>query len=89
MKKVDKAGSMFLREVLKRMKELGLNNTTLAARMKVSRPYVVKVLHGDVNITLGAASRFAQALGMDFFPMLTPAKQNGEIDKNKCCEVES
>lgn len=74
MKGIDKAGSIFLRAVLRRMKELGLNNSTLAARMNVSRPYVVKVLHGDVNITLGSAARFAKALEMDFFPTLTPKR---------------
>lgn len=72
MKGIDRAGSIFLRSVLKRMKELGLNNSSLAQRMKVSRPYVVKVLHGDVNISLGSAARFAKALEMDFFPTLTP-----------------
>lgn len=63
---------MFIRAVVRRMKELGLNNSTLAKRMNISRPYVVKVLHGDVNITLGSAARFAKALEMDFFPTLTP-----------------
>lgn len=72
MKGIDRAGSIFLRAVVRRMKELGLNNSTLAKRMKVSRPYVVKVLRGDVNITLGSAARFARALEMDFFPTLTP-----------------
>lgn len=72
MGKVDKVGSMFIRAVVRRMKELGLNNSTLAKRMNISRPYVVKVLHGDVNITLGSAARFARALEMDFFPTLTP-----------------
>lgn len=72
MKGIDRAGSLFLRAVIKRMKELGLNNTTLAERMNVSRPYVVKVLHGDVNITLGSAARFASALEMDFCPTLLP-----------------
>lgn len=70
MRKIDYAGSMFICAVLIRMKELGLNNTSLAARMKISRPYVVKVLRGDVNITLGAATRFAKTLGMDFIPVL-------------------
>lgn len=65
------------------MKELGLNNTTLAARMKISRPYVVKVLHGDVNITLGAAARFAKALGMDFVPALVVSQGNDENGKNE------
>ena len=72
MKGVDHAGSEFLRAVLKRMKELGLNQSELARRMNASRPYVIKVLHGDVNITLGSAARFARALEMDFFPTLTP-----------------
>ena len=48
------------------MKELGLSQSELARRMHASRPYVVKVLHGDVNITLGSAGRFAKALEMDF-----------------------
>lgn len=72
MKKVDRVGSIFIRAVVRRMKELGLNNTTLAKRMNISRPYIVKVLRGDVNITLGSAARFARALEMDFFPTLTP-----------------
>jgi len=77
MRAVDKAGSYFLRIVIKRMKELGLNQTTLAQRMNASRPYVVRVLHGDVSITLRTATRFAKALQMDFVPMLTP-KENAE-----------
>jgi len=67
MKGIDKVGSKLLRVILRRMKELGLSQTELARRMKASRPYVTKVLNGDVNITLGTASRFAKALGMDFF----------------------
>ena len=70
MKGVDHAGSVFLRAVQKRMKELGLNQSELARRMNASRPYVIKVLRGDVNITLGSAARFAQALQPDFFPDL-------------------
>lgn len=61
---------MFLRSILQRMKELGVTQTELAKRMNASRPYVVKVLHGDVNITLGSAARFAEALKLDFFPGL-------------------
>jgi len=72
MKAVDKAGSYFLRAVLKQMKALGLNQTTLAARMKVARPYVTKVLQGDVSITFRTAARFAKALQMDFMPTLSP-----------------
>ena len=47
-----------------------MNHTTLAKRLDVSRPYVIKVLHGDVNISFGTALRFAKALEMDFVPQL-------------------
>jgi len=67
MKGIDKVGSKLLRVILRRMKALGITQTELARRMKASRPYVTKVLNGDVNITIGTASRFARALGMDFF----------------------
>ena len=54
------------------MKALGLSQTALAKRMKVSRPYVTKVLSGDVNISFRTAAKFAQALQMDFLPLLKP-----------------
>ena len=72
MKGIDHTGSAFLRAILGRMRELGLNQSELARRMCASRPYVVKVLRGDVNITLGSAARFARALEMDFVPTLAP-----------------
>lgn len=67
---VDKTCSSFLRTIILRMKELGVNRTELSKRMNVSRPYITKVLHGDVNFTFSTAIRFAQALEMDFFPEL-------------------
>ena len=75
MKEIDRAASIFLRAVLRRMKDLGLNQTSLAVRMNASRPYVTKVLNGDVSITLRTASRFAKALQMDFLPLLTPQEK--------------
>ena len=51
MKAIDRIGSAFLRRILKRMKKLGISQTELAQRMKVSRPYVTKVLHQDVNFS--------------------------------------
>ena len=72
MNLVDRIGSAFLRTILIRMKELGVNKTELAKRMNVSRPYITKVLRGDVNFTFATAARFARALEMDFFPTLTP-----------------
>ena len=62
----------FLRRILLRMKELGVSQTELAKRMQVSRPYITKVLHQDVNITFRPAAKLASALKMDFFPDLRP-----------------
>ena len=56
MKIVDRVGSAFLRRILRRMKELGMSQTDLARRMKVSRPYITKVLHQDVNFSFRTAA---------------------------------
>ena len=70
---------MFLRQVLKRMKQLGLNQSALAKRMNVSRPYISKVLRSDVNISFGTAAKLARALEMDFFPEL---REKVGVDKS-------
>jgi transcriptional regulator with XRE-family HTH domain len=72
MKAIDRIGSAFLRRILLRMKELGMSQTDLARRMKVSRPYITKVLHQDVNFSFRTAAKLANALKMDFFPELRP-----------------
>ena len=56
------------------MKELGVSQTELAQRMKVSRPYVTKVLHQDVNFSFRTAAKLANALKMDFLPDLREQK---------------
>jgi len=76
---LDHAASIFLRAVLTRMKELGLNQSALAKRMDASRPYVTKVLNGDVSVTLRTASRFAKALQMDFVPLFTPCAEDESL----------
>ena len=72
VKSIDRIGSAFLRRILLRMKELGVSHTELARRMKVSRPYVTKVLRQDVNFSFRTAAKLANALKMDFFPELRP-----------------
>ena len=79
MKIVDRIGSAFLRRILRRMKELGMSQTDLAQRMKVSRPYITKVLHSDVNISFRTAAKLANALKMDFFPELRPHEEQTEF----------
>ena len=70
MKQVDRVASAFLRRILRRMKQLGVSQTDLANRMRVSRPYITKVLHQDVNFSFRTAAKLANALKMDFFPDL-------------------
>ena len=72
MDAIDRIGSAFLRRILLRMKELGMSQTDLARRMNVSRPYITKVLHTDVNISFRTAAKLASALKMDFLPELRP-----------------
>ena len=81
MNSVDHIGSMFLRQILRRMKALGMSQTDLAKRMHVSRPYISKVLRQDVNFSFRTAAKLARALKMDFFPDLRPqegASRSGE-----------
>jgi len=75
VKAIDRIGSAFLRKLLLRMKALGLSRTALAKRMNVSRPYVTKVLSGDVNISFRTAAKFAHALQLDFVPVLRPVEE--------------
>ena len=49
-----------------------MSQSELAKRMKVSRPYVTKVLRQDVNFSFRTAAKLASALKMDFFPELRP-----------------
>ena len=60
------------------MKELGVSQSELAERMKVSRPYITKVLHQDVNFSFRTAVKLANALKMDFFPEVRP-RENAEV----------
>ena len=64
MKTIDRIGSAFLRRIL--------------LRMKVSRPYITKVLRRDVNFSFRTAAKLANALKMDFFPELRP--QDEKVD---------
>ena len=70
MTTLDHIASAFLRRILRRMKQLGINQSELARRMKVSKPYITKVLRQDVNFSFRTAAKLARALEMDFFPEL-------------------
>ena len=79
MQSVDRIGSAFLRSILRRMKELGVSQSELAERMKVSRPYITKVLHQDVNFSFRTAAKLANALKMDFFPEVRPRESTDVV----------
>ena len=79
MTSIDHIGSAFLRRILRRMKQMGVNQTELAKRMKVSKPYLTKVLHEDVNFSFRTAAKLARALEMDFFPELR--EKGAEVEK--------
>jgi transcriptional regulator with XRE-family HTH domain len=83
MKAIDKVGSAFLRRILLRMKQLGVSQTELARRMKVSRPYVTKVLSRDVNFSFRTAAKLANALKMDFFPELREREEGDATGVNQ------
>ena len=88
MKTVDRICSAFLRQILRRMKELGMSQTELAKRMNVSRPYITKVLRQDVNFSFRTAAKLAAALKMDFFPELRPQEaSDGYIVENILAEL--
>ena len=57
-----------------------MNQTELARRMEVSRPYITKVLHEDVNFSFRTAAKLAAALKMDFFPELRPKDENAPAE---------
>ena len=81
VKAIDHIGSAFLRRILRRMKQLGVNQSELARRMKVSKPYITKVLRQDVNFSFRTAAKLARALEMDFFPEL---RERGDSSSYEC-----
>lgn len=72
---INKVSLEFIRKISERMASDDVTQTELARRLKVSRPYVTKVLSGDVNISFQTAARFARALKVDFSPELSAEGQ--------------
>ena len=60
-----------------------MNQTELARRMEVSRPYITKVLRQDVNFSFRTAAKLAAALKMDFFPELRPKDENAPAEGSR------
>lgn len=60
----------YLLRVMMHLKKENIKKAELARRLGVSRPYVVRLLSGEINMSFGAASRLAEALGCSFDPIL-------------------
>ena len=86
MKTIDHIASAFLRRILQRMKQLGVNQSELAKRMKVSKPYITKVLRQDVNFSFRTAAKLACALEMDFIPGLQERRPVKKTSSSKSIE---
>lgn len=71
--KSSKFSSKFVKDVVSYMQEYGMTQSDLARRLKVSRPYVSKVLSGEVNVSFATAEKFTSALGIDFSPEVCAA----------------
>jgi len=65
-------GLMFVEELLKRMKKLGVNRTELAKRMGVQPSRVTAMLNGTSNFTLETQIRASRAVGATIEQALCP-----------------
>lgn len=73
---INRDSSEFLKRLLVKMQDEDITQTALAKRLGVSRPYVTKVLSGDINISYRTAAKFAKALGMEFAPEFSEEVQH-------------
>ncbi len=71
--KVDAAALEFVDELVRCMREAGVNQAEVARRLDTSEPYVSKVLRGDANFTLATMVKLAAAVGHDVHVQLAPA----------------
>lgn len=72
----------FLKDVVKHMKRLGVNQTELARRMNVSRPYITSLLKREENISFQTALRLGDALQLDFKPLLCARRRKQSVESH-------
>ena len=95
MKEIDIIELDFLTRVTKAMEERGITATALARKATVSHSGVFRVLSGTVGLSFERAYQLADALGLEFYPMLRmkePSPGNAESPvpvKKKQTEAQS
>ena len=72
MKEKDIVELDFLTRINKAMDEKGMSATALARKAKVSHSGVFRVLSGTVGLSFERACQLADALDLEFYPMLRP-----------------
>lgn len=63
--KLDVAALEFVDELIRCMRQAGVNQAEMARRLEASEPYVSKVLRGDANFTLATMVKLAGAVGQE------------------------
>jgi len=88
MKEIDIIELDFLTRVSKAMEARGMTATALARKAKVSHSGVFRVLSGAVGLSFERAYQLADALGLEFYPMLRMKEAKSECKvENAECEV--
>lgn len=64
----------FIANVRRRMTELGWKQPQLADALGTTRAYVSQMLGKKINPTFAVAEKFAKALGVNVFWLLTPSE---------------
>ena len=72
MKEKDIVELDFLTRINKAMEEKGMSATALARKANVSHSGVFRVLSGTVGLSFERACQLADALDLEFYPMLRP-----------------
>ena len=78
MKEIDIIELDFLTRVSKAMEARGMTATALARKAKVSHSGVFRVLSGTVGLSFERAYQLADALGLEFYPMLRMKEAKNE-----------
>ena len=73
----------FITRISKTMEARGMTATALARKAKVSHSGVFRVLSGAVGLSFERAYQLADALGLEFYPMLRAQKGGPRLKRAK------